>query len=185
MNRLSITLSVLVSCCAIAGSAVAGPHGGGGGGGRGFGGGGRGFAGARGYSGGHGYAGGRGYGGWGRYGGVGNYGGYRWGGYGGRGYCYRPYYGNWGCYRGGCYTGWYPGYYGGFGAVIGSYGWPGYYTGPTYYDAEPVVVEQQVNQGPPPPITQWTNQDLSGFAMEKFTATTGLEREHNKINVEL
>jgi len=85
--------------------------------------------------------------------------------YGGRSYCYRPCYRSWGF---------------GFGYSPVYYG--GYASAPVYYDASPPVVERP---GPPPEITQWSDEDLSNMAGDKFTATRGLDAEANRVSIEL
>jgi len=82
-----------------------------------------------------------------------------------RGHCYRPY-----CHSWGFGFGYSPVYYGGYAAA------------PVYYESAPVAEQPP---GPPPEITQWSDEDLRNMAGDKFTATRGLDAEANRVSIEL
>jgi hypothetical protein len=101
---------------------------------------------------------------------------------------YSPYYYG-GCgpyyYGGVCAPAWYGGY-AALGGFVGGYGYS------TVYQPAVDVVQQEVEvveqPAPPPPpaqIVQWDDSDLTELALNKFAFTRGLDRDGNKVIVEI
>jgi hypothetical protein len=71
-------------------------------------------------------------------------------------------------------VGYSPFYYGGY---DGGYVYPGCY--------QPAAVVETVQAAPAEQVAQWDDGGLKEFALNKFSATRGLDRDCNKIVVEI